>query len=106
MRLRPGSKRHRGSKAKFVRWIKEGHPCMDCGGLFPPAAIDFDHCRGVKLMELSDGSRHARGYPRLRGATWMQVIAELKKCDVVCKGCHQRRTTARIRFPWRSSAAA
>lgn len=96
----PGSRRTKGAKRAFIRWLKAGHPCLDCGGLFPPQAIDFDHCRGVKTMELSQGGSHGHHgeWPRLPGATWDQVIEELAKCDVVCKGCHKRRETAALVF--------
>lgn len=95
-------KRLYGSQRGFVRWLKAGHPCLDCGGLFPPQAMEFDHCRGTKKMELSQGgsSGHHGRWPRLNGASWSAVVAEIEKCDLVCKGCHKSRESASLAFPW------
>src|SRR5437762_85028 len=29
--------------AAFLVWLKTGACCVDCGGRFPPCAMDFDH---------------------------------------------------------------
>jgi hypothetical protein len=58
---------------------------MDCGGKFPPEAMDFDHVRGSKRYNIG-------GNEQLNYAT-LQV--EMDKCDVVCANCHRIRTRAR-----------
>jgi hypothetical protein len=63
-------------------------PCVDCELCFPPVAMDLDHVRGEKILEISNMGH----YPR-----W-KVIKELEKCDVVCANCHRIRT--RIRAEW------
>lgn len=61
-------------------------PCLDCGGLFPPYVMDFDHLPGyVKLATL--GKRNAYSLK------WIQ--AEIAKCDLVCANCHRIRTETR-----------
>lgn len=62
-------------------------PCMDCGGEFPPVAMDFDHVRGVKSAGLSWLATHTVSVER--------IMAELAKCDLVCANCHRIRTQSR-----------
>jgi hypothetical protein len=57
-------------------------PCMDCGGSFPVACMDFDHVRGEKKFDLSDMKSHSQA----------SLLAEVAKCDVVCACCHRIRT--------------
>jgi hypothetical protein len=68
-------------------WLVElkAVPCADCGGTFPPEAMDFDHLGGKR----GDISRmaHSVGMAALR--------AEVEKCEVVCAICHRIRTAAR-----------
>ena len=68
-----------------IRNYKATRPCKDCGGKFHPDAMDFDHCRGKKLFEISK----AGAKPLLRIAT------EIAKCDLVCANCHRIRTASR-----------
>ena len=60
-------------------------PCMDCGGLFPPEAMDFDHVRGKKLFQIATSM----------GISLDRLEAELAKCDLVCANCHRIRTRKR-----------
>ena len=64
--------------------LKAG-PCTDCGGYFPPEAMDFDHVRGEKIKNvgwMGDGNLAA-------------LMAEIAKCELVCANCHRVRTNAR-----------
>jgi len=66
--------------------LAKDRPCLDCHGVFPSVAMDFDHVRGVKLFNLSgSGSK----YPL------SEVLAEIEKCEVVCANCHRVRTAVR-----------
>lgn len=68
-------------------------PCVDCGGEFPPVAMDFDHRDGeqkignISLL-VNQGSEHA-------------LMKEIAKCDLVCSNCHRVRTA--IRAGWEES---
>jgi hypothetical protein len=50
------------SRSVSVGWIKvwafdEGRPCVDCGGVFHPEAMHFDHRRGtVKEFDVAFGT--------------------------------------------------
>jgi hypothetical protein len=63
----------------------KSQPCADCGRSFPPQAMDFDHVRGHKEMDVTGMRRHGRS----------RVLNEIDKCDVVCATCHRRRTQRR-----------
>lgn len=65
--------------------LKLERGCMDCGYRTHPAALDFDHARGVKSVNLSQISEKY----------WSVVAHEIEKCDVVCANCHRVRTTKR-----------
>lgn len=57
--------------------------CMDCGFRGHASMLDFDHRdRFTKKFNLA----HSRHMP------WPVIWAEVRKCDVVCKGCHMKRT--------------
>jgi hypothetical protein len=63
-------------------------PCSDCGQTFLPIAMDLDHPPGAeKIAEVS----------RLmyQKAPFMEICAEVEKCDLVCSNCHRLRTEGR-----------
>jgi hypothetical protein len=61
-------------------------PCADCGGIFNPWQMDFDHVRGTKVENIS--KIIGNGSSRL-------LREELAKCEVVCANCHRQRTYLR-----------
>jgi hypothetical protein len=61
-------------------------PCMDCGGVFDPVCMDFDH-RDPSTKKAGVAWRAAHGL----GA----ALAEIQKCDLVCANCHRLRTHRR-----------
>ncbi len=69
---------------EYVAAIKENSPCKDCGLLFPPFCMDFDHVRGAKLYHISGGVA--------RGWSIEKLQAEIDKCDLVCANCHRIRS--------------
>ena len=65
--------------------LKEG-PCADCGQVYPPWVMQFDHVRGTK-----EG-----GVSRMAvGASLERLMAEVEKCELVCGNCHLNRTYLR-----------
>lgn len=81
------NRRRRAEGRALVRRMKD-RPCMDCGGRFPPAAMDFDHVRGEKVAAVSALVAQAAVLKRLRD--------EIAKCDIVCANCHRIRTAKRL----------
>lgn len=65
-------------------------PCADCKEKYPYYVMDFDHCRGKKLLNLSTAANKMLSMRKLK--------AEIKKCDVVCANCHRERTARRDRL--------
>lgn len=62
-------------------------PCADCGGVFPPYVMDFDHRDpATKLFNMTV----AKALLKNRDV----LFAEIAKCDIVCANCHRSRTYA------------
>lgn len=61
-------------------------PCKDCGKSYPYYVMDFDHL-GPKLFSISKGSRQH---------SYLELLLEIKKCEVVCANCHRIRTLIEV----------
>lgn len=66
----------------FVNEIKVKKGCFICGYNAHPAALDFNHVRGVKHFNISQDSKVALD----------KLLAEIDKCDVLCSNCHRIHT--------------
>lgn len=76
----------------FVDSIKSQSPCKDCGGFFPPVAMDFDHAGAPKNRAVSK---------MVSAAYKLDIIkAEIAKCELVCSNCHRVRTHSRKENWW------
>ena len=83
-------RRYRKELVNWYRNLKHDRPCADCGGVFEPAAMAWDHRPGVlKTANVSDLVERTRSRKRL--------LAEIAKCDLVCANCHAVRTANRLR---------
>lgn len=67
---------------------KKNNPCEDCGGMFHPCAMDFDHVKGEKLYAVSELV--------LRAWSFEKIQEEIDKCELVCANCHRLRTYLRL----------
>ncbi len=79
-------KRVRYIEVKAFLDAKKSRPCADCGGMFPPYAMDFHHTNpDTKIFSLGDScvSRSLRA-----------TAAEILKCVVLCSNCHRIREHA------------
>lgn len=96
-----GQQWYRDNKAKHLSNVKKNNaeyerlaraliieqkskPCADCKKPYPYYVMDFDHCRGMKVKEVSKFSKSGRSLETLK--------KEIAKCDVVCANCHRKRT--------------
>ena len=79
---------NRYRKDEYRNWMHalKSQPCADCGHVYDPVCMDFDHLRDKKF-NLCVGF-HC-GYSRAR------IEEELSKCVVVCANCHRLRTKIR-----------
>ena len=81
------TKEHRRRLADWHNQIKATTPCADCGGIFHPVSMAWDHLPGNdKLSEISLLVRSGR--TRL-------ALEEMKKCELVCANCHAVRSYER-----------
>lgn len=62
-------------------------PCADCGGRFPPCAMEFDH--------RDPATKVAPVMSMISKAGWERIAVEMMKCDIVCSNCHRLRTFLR-----------
>ena len=69
---------------EFLRALRR-RPCADCGQIFPPWVMDFDH-RDPKEKSFA----LAAGNALLKSRD--VLLAEIAKCDIVCANCHAIRT--------------
>ena len=76
------------SRRHVYTYLKK-HPCVDCG-LMDPRVLQFDHVRGIKLMEV--------GLMMRRHHSLKQIENEIKKCDVRCANCHSVKTAIERRY--------
>lgn len=78
----------RAELARRVNALKEGKPCTDCGGIYPPVCLDFDHLPQFQKR---------LGVARMVGTcrSWAAIEAEIAKCELVCANCHRLRTDSR-----------
>jgi hypothetical protein len=72
-----------------LAWLRDLRrvPCMDCGGVFPPHVMDFDH-RDPRQKSFSLAAENVL----LKNRALLEL--EVAKCDVVCANCHRIRTAA------------
>lgn len=68
----------------FIRRIKEGSPCVDCGKMYHYSQMDFDHIAGKKKNSIARLSNSA--------ASIKTIKEEMSKCELVCSNCHRFRT--------------
>jgi hypothetical protein len=78
-------------REQLTRWYHtiKAAPCLDCGGVFPPEVMQFDHVRRPKVMAVSH--MVAKLWDRDR------IAQEIAKCELVCANCHQIRTRSGAR---------
>ena len=77
---------------EFLRDLRRV-PCMDCGRVFLPHQMDFDH-RDPSAKSFNVTTSRAMLMTRAR------LAAEIAKCDIVCANCHAIRTYAQQAGRW------
>jgi hypothetical protein len=76
-------RRYEERTAFLVDYFKQ-NVCTDCGES-DPVVLEFDHLRD-KEFDIASGIHYR---------SWIKVLAEIEKCEVVCANCHRRRTVRR-----------
>ena len=76
---------YRNRDKEWYLSLKAGKPCVDCGQVFHPAAMHWDHKDGeVKVKAVA---RLFNGYRSKE-----KILAEIAKCELRCANCHAVRT--------------
>ena len=95
----PPSWRRRLARQDVNALVKVLNGCADCGWNEWARGLDWDHVRGEKVAGVA--GLIANGRP------WIEVLAEMAKCEVVCANCHRIRTLRRKQYTaWRFSVGA
>lgn len=78
-------------RAEIRQWVAslKDAPCVDCGGRFHFAAMQWDHLPGCDKVDQI--SRLVTGLNRDR------ILEEIAKCELVCANCHATREYHRKR---------
>ena len=71
----------------WLRSLKTGKPCTDCGRVFDPQVMQWDHLPQFTKVGDLGGS--------WAGRTEQEILDEIAKCELVCTNCHIMRTFAR-----------
>lgn len=66
-------------------------PCADCGGVFPPVCMQYDHLPQYEKKFSISQAVHTGS------VTKEELLEEIAKCEVVCANCHFIRTSRRGR---------
>jgi hypothetical protein len=82
-----GLTRKSGGRNDWNLALKAGRPCTDCGRVYPPQVMQWDHRPGT--VKTGSIGRDLRGRPR------QIILNEIAKCDLVCANCHAIRTFQR-----------
>ena len=90
-RAHDGRIRRRSEGFDRIRAYLVQHPCVDCGES-DPDVLGFDH-RRLEDKSFNISTLLSAGY------SWDKVLAEIRKCDVRCANCHQRRTAQQFEWP-------
>lgn len=70
-----------------IKYLLE-HPCVDCGEK-DIVVLDFDHISEKKPTI---------NYMLARAFSIKKIDEEIKKCEVRCANCHQRKTALQLGF--------
>ena len=74
-------------RAAWLLSLKAGRPCTDCGRVYAPQVMQWDHLPGsLKLGNISTD---------FRGRSRQEILNEIAKCELVCANCHAIRTFER-----------
>ena len=75
-------KRRWNKKDEMIYNLKT-KPCSDCGIVYHPFVMHFDH---------RDPSKKFKSISCMRSYSKENILAEIEKCDLVCANCHALRT--------------
>jgi hypothetical protein len=84
-RTRRNKKRRELMIRSLIEEYKKATSCFDCS-IGDVRVLEFDHLKDKKF-NIGDAVRE--------GYSWLNILKEIKKCEVVCANCHRIRTHLR-----------
>jgi len=79
--------RYGSARRAWLLSLKAGRPCTDCGRVYRPEAMQWDHLPGFeKRGDISSD---------FWGQHEDDILREVAKCELVCANCHAIRTFRR-----------
>jgi hypothetical protein len=82
------TKKNRKKIIEWYREIKRNTPCKDCGKIYSPWVMEFDHLDSHK-KDFNVSKLVAKNCCKDR------ILKEIEKCELVCANCHRERTWQR-----------
>lgn len=79
-RHKAGREKWQAKRRALLAELKDT-PCVECGGRFHPAAMDFRH------RDPSSKYRRYTAWTYVLGTE--RLLEEVAKCDVICANCHR-----------------
>ncbi len=76
------TQQYQQSRRLLINNIKLQLGCSRCGYNEHPAALEFNHIRGVKLFNISQDPKRSM----------KAILDEIEKCEVLCSNCHRIHT--------------
>lgn len=70
------------ARRDLLNQIKTERGCARCGYSAHPAALDFNHIYGEKILAIGQDPK----------AAWSKLMDEIDKCEVLCANCHRVHT--------------
>jgi hypothetical protein len=76
---------------KFNHYLTD-KKCIKCG-IADPVVLEFHHHHNDKAYNIASMI--------IRGFGWERILAEIKKCDILCANCHRKQTA--LDYNWSKS---
>lgn len=77
------SNKRRRARVEWLWSLKKDIPCKDCGKIYEPFCMDYDHLRdkadNISRLVLNNTPKE-------------RILKEIEKCELVCVLCHNKRT--------------
>ena len=84
------------NRNKILQYLSDKR-CIDCG-IDNILVLEFDHVSSNKSDNVCS---------MLRSFSWLSILSEINKCDIVCSNCHQIRTHKRANdYKWKYAVVA
>lgn len=81
--VRKTEKKKQVRNRNYIYNAKFGKFCIDCGIIYDPCVLQFDHIKNNKIKNVSK---------MVVNSSIKRIQEEIDKCEIVCTNCHRDRT--------------